>query len=158
MAAKRRSKKPEKGKKGGQLQPAESIVSSHIESLCDWVANGNTLIDYCRANGLSTRTVNYHLHQNADAAALYARAREIQADHIAVSMLQLADDCTEEDVQSTRTKIDTRKWLLSRWHRKAYGDHQKVEHEGQMNITVVTGVPQSSHLSRVSEEDGRDVR
>jgi hypothetical protein len=102
--------------------------------------------------------VNYHLNHNPEAAAAYARAREAQADAIAISMLQLADDCTEDNVQSTRTKIDTRKWLLSRWHRRAYGDHQKVEHEGQMNITVVTGVPQSNNLRQVAEEDGRDVR
>ena len=70
-------------------------------------------------------------------------------------MLRLADDCTEEDVQSTRTKIDTRKWLLSRWHRKTYGDHQKVEHDGQMNITVVTGVPQSRNLRPPDDVEGR---
>jgi len=155
MATRKRAKRAVRKTAAQPPAVRESVIAAHVEPLCEWVANGNTLIDYCRANGLSTRTFNYHLHRNPDAAALYARAREIQADHIAVSMLRLADDCTEEDVQSTRTKIDTRKWLLSRWHRKTYGDHQKVEHDGQMNITVVTGVPQSRNLRPAGDDEGR---
>lgn len=155
MATKKQQRRARKLK---PVEVAPSVVTPHMDAICEWVANGNTLVDYCRAHSLSTRTVNYHLNHNPEAAAAYARAREAQADAIAISMLQLADDCTEDNVQSTRTKIDTRKWLLSRWHRKTYGDHQKVEHEGQMNITVVTGVPQSNNLRQVAEEDGRDVR
>ena len=157
MATRKRAKrKPKAQAQAADAQPL-SVVTPHIEAICEWVALGGTLISYCQAHGLSTRTVNYHLHRNPEAAAVYARAREVQADAIAVEMLRLADDCTETDVQSTRTKIDTRKWLLSRWHRKTYGDHQKVEHEGQMNITVVTGVPQSKNLRQVAEGESEDV-
>lgn len=134
-----------------------SLVTGHMDALCEFVAMGGTLVDYCRVNGVSARTVNDYLQKNPDEAAAYARARETQADQIAGEMLRLADACTEEDVQSTRAKIDTRKWLLSRWHRKTYGDHQKVEHEGQMQINVVTGVPQSKNLQRVADEEVRHV-
>lgn len=156
MAARKR-----KARKSAASKPLHidrvSCVSAHMEPLCEFVAMGGTLVDYCRTNSVSARTINDYLARTPDAAAAYARARETQADQIAGEMLRLADACTEDDVQSTRAKIDTRKWLLSRWHRKTYGDHQKVEHEGQMQITVLTGVPQSKNLQRVADEEGRHV-
>ncbi len=153
-----RKRKPAKVVVKGSRSPRRlSLVTGHVDPLCEFVAMGGTLVDYCRVNQVSARTVNDYLLQHAEAAAAYARARETQADQIACDMLRLADACTEDDVQSTRAKIDTRKWLLSRWHRKSYGDHQKVEHEGQMNITVVTGVPQSKNLERVAEEERNNV-
>ena len=113
MAARKAKKRGKSKAKAAPSVLLPSVVSPHMDALCEWVARGGTLVDYCQVHGLSTRTVNYHLHRNADAAAAYARAREAQADAIAAELLRLADDCSEDEVQSTRTKIDTRKWLLS---------------------------------------------
>lgn len=164
MAAKKR-RKTKKEQRLDAIEPLEvvverqrSVITPHVAGLCDFVSRGGTLVDYCRGHGLSVSTVEGFLQRTPEAKEVYARAREAQGDALAAQMLQLADDCTEEDVQSTRTKIDTRKWLLSRWHRKTYGDHQKVEHEGGVSITVVTGVPQSRSLSRPAEGEGLEPR
>ena len=75
----------------------------------------------------------------------YARAREIQADRMAEEIVEIADDATNdfmekrgkdgrkkvefnsENVNRSRLRIDTRKWLAGKLKPKVYGEKQTVE-------------------------------
>lgn len=138
MASKKKAAKRSRGR------PKEPVPAKQAESICDWVADGKTLEDWCRADPKrpKPRTVREWLNKDESFFAAYTRARAIGGDAIAVSMLEIADNGDEENVQHRRLQLDTRKWLLARWFPTNYGDRMKHEHDGNVNVTVVTGVPQ----------------
>lgn len=51
----------------------------------------------------------------------YARAKEEAADAMVEDMLDIADD-EAQDVQRSRLRIDTRKWIASKLKAKKYGE------------------------------------
>lgn len=88
---------------------------------------------------------------------LYARARDLQAEAIAGEMLEISDDSSgdlvtveengrtitrvdQENIQRSRLKVDTRKWLLSKLAPKKYGDRVEVEHSGTVNQVPIINV------------------
>jgi hypothetical protein len=95
----------------------------------------------------------------------YARAREIQAYDIADELLEIADDARNdwmereggaeavafelngENIQRSRVRIDTRKWLLSKMLPKVYGDKSEVA------VTGANGGPVQSQSVTVSVND-----
>ena len=67
----------------------------------------------------------------------YARARELQAEHWAEEIIEIADDsrndfiekegraaleAESENINRSRLRVDTRKWLMARLAPKKYGD------------------------------------
>ena len=134
-------KKAKAKKKVGR--PKEPVPTEHIEGICEWVAGGQPLEDYCAQDGMpKPRTVNTWLHKDEKFFAAYTRARAIGGDAIAANMMSVADNGDEDDVQHRRLMIETRKWLLARWFPTNYGDRMKHEHDGNVALTVLTGVPQ----------------
>lgn len=87
---------------------------------------------------------------DSDLAKKYARAREAQADAIFDECLSIADDAendymvrenadgsmvevvNSENVQRSRLRIDTRKWMAGKLRPKKYGD--KLEVEGNIRV------------------------
>lgn len=67
----------------------------------------------------------------AEHAALFTRARTRAADYLAHQALTIADDDTN-DVARDRLRVDTRKWLASKWNQAQYGDSKGV----QVNINL----------------------
>ena len=55
-------------------------------------------------------------------AATIARAREAGQDTLTAETINIADDATEENVQSARLRIWARQWYASRLSPKKYGD------------------------------------
>lgn len=57
--------------------------------------------------------------------SLFARAREAAADHLAVEALEIADELDRSapgEVARDRLRVDTRKWLASKWNAAQYGE------------------------------------
>jgi hypothetical protein len=54
--------------------------------------------------------------------------------------LDIADAATSETVAADKLRIDTRRWLLSRWSPERYGD-AKASGDSGATVVVVTGVP-----------------
>ncbi len=96
--------------------------------------------------GMTERNFYYMLRAgDDDLFQRYARAREIQADRMAEEILEIADDATNdfmerrgkdgrkkvefnsENVNRSRLRIDTRKWLAGKLKPKVYGDKQAVD-------------------------------
>ncbi len=107
--------------------------------ICEWIAQGKTLRDYCRQDGKpSYGTVYDWLEDNETFSSRFARARELGHDVIAEECLQIAEDGSNdwvegkfgpqlngEHVQRSKLRVDTRLKLLAKWNPKKYGD--KVE-------------------------------
>ena len=117
----------------------------YIPEICDWIAAGKTLREYCRQEGKPSYGLVYDwMERDEDFNSRFARARESGEDVIAQECLAIADDGTNdwneyfdkegavlgwklngEHVQRSKLRVDTRLKLLSKWNPKKYGD--KVE-------------------------------
>jgi hypothetical protein len=62
----------------------------------------------------------------------YLRAREQMAHSLADDILTISDD-SEEEVQRSRLRVDSRKWLASKLHSQ-YGDKIQVETTNKVSI------------------------
>jgi hypothetical protein len=80
----------------------------------------------------------------------YTLSRQLQADHFADEILEIADDSTgdvvkdkydrgrtdHEAINRSRLRIDTRKWLMSKVAPRKYGDRLTMEQVGAVHITI----------------------
>ena len=68
----------------------------------------------------------------------FKEAQESRTEFIAGEILEIADATDQEvpeDVNRSKLRIDTRKWLMSSWNKKRYGETKTVELAGQISIT-----------------------
>ena len=117
------------------------------DEICQRIAGGESLKGICRDEGMPAEATvrGWVLDDREGFSALYARARELQADGWADEIVDIADDGTNdyvkrerengsigfelnaEHVQRSRLRVDTRKWILSKRLRKTYGDRSEVD-------------------------------
>jgi hypothetical protein len=66
---------------------------------------------------------------------LFDEAQEMRTEFMAGEIIEIADaDDTLEDVNRSRLKIDTRKWLMGAHNRKKYGATTNIEMTGGISI------------------------
>ena len=58
---------------------------------------------------------------------LYDAARKVREADLAMQMLDEAKGASSENVQVAKLRIDTLKWLMSKWDRARYGETVKIE-------------------------------
>jgi hypothetical protein len=84
----------------------------------------------------------------------FKEAQESRTEFIAGEILEIADaDDTLEDVQRSKLKIDTRKWLMGAHNRKKYGATTSIEMTGGISITGALAAAQA----RIIDVDVTDV-
>lgn len=106
------------------------------ERICAQLAQGLSLRKICEAADMpSADRVRVWLLKDAEFQAQYARARELQAEHYAEEIVEIAD--TEEDAAKARNRIDARKWTAVKLLPKKYGD--KVEVSGKVTLEQLVG-------------------
>lgn len=80
----------------------------------------------------------------------YTRAKTEAADMFAEDMLDIADDSegdieisedgcprvNQENIQRSRLRVETRKWLASKLKPKRYGEKVEHEHGGSVNMKI----------------------
>lgn len=136
------SETPQGKNKGGR--PPQPVNQEIADEICEWIRQGKTLREFCRQDGKpSWRTVYDWLEKDEGFATRFARAREDGHEVLAQECQQIADEnCVDHvDVQRNRLRIETRLKLLAKWNPKKWGDKQAVDHNGSVNISVITGVP-----------------
>lgn len=73
-------------------------------------------------------------HMRAEA---YKEAKEIRTEAWAGKLVEYAEAAdTAEDVQRSKLKVDTLKWLMAADNRRTYGDVKQVELGGSISITA----------------------
>jgi len=135
-------------------RPPEPVPQKHIDEICAWVADGKTLRSYCRQEGAPAwQTVYGWLEKDEEFLRRFARAREMGQDAIAEDTIELIDTqpeyATSEGgsrvdsgfVQWKKNQVEQRMKLLAKWNPKKYGDRVGVDHQGGVQLNVVTGVP-----------------
>jgi hypothetical protein len=75
------------------------------------------------------------IKRDPDRHALYKEAKELRTEHWAGEVIEIADaDDSMEDVQRSRLRIDTRKWLMGSDNRKVYGETKTIDVGGSISI------------------------
>jgi len=84
----------------------------------------------------------------------FKEAQESRTEFIAGEILEIADaEDSIEDVQRSKLKIDTRKWLMGAWNKKRYGEVKQVEVAGSISITEALAQAQM----RIVEAEVMDI-
>ena len=135
------------------------------DQIIDWIAEGNTLREFCRQSGMPHYSTIYDwLKVDEEFALRFARAREIGEEVIHQECLAIADTpqvgviTTDRDgiietktadmIEHRKLRIHTRLQLLAKWNPKKYGDKVQQEVSGpdggpiQASVTVRFVEPQ----------------
>lgn len=134
------------------------------EEICRRLADGESLSSVCRDAAMPAKiTVLKWLEKHEEFASQYARARELQADHFADEILEIADDGTndwmereakakagetttvpdQEHIARSRLRVDARKWLMARMAPKKYGD--------KVDLSVALGIRHEDALGALDD-------
>lgn len=141
-----------KDKKPAKKTGRPSIYSEELAAkICQRLTEGESLRSICLDEAMpAMSTVFVWLKQDKVFVEQYARARDIQADYLAESIVDIADEeiatikrgegdeeviaFDSTAVARNRLRVDARKWYASKLAPKKYGDRQHVE----MEVTDVT--------------------
>jgi len=97
----------------------------------------------CEMAGMPSRsTVSRWAAARPDFAEQCARAREALADFELDRLKRIAEECTEENVNSTRVKLNHYQWRLMKIAPRRYGDRVQTEitgpNGGPMQVQALT--------------------
>lgn len=87
------------------------------------------------------RSVDYNdfyrwMKKDAQRYALFQEAQELRSEFHAGEILQIADATDSlEDVQRSRLRIETRRWLMGAHNKKRYGESKQIEMNTSISIT-----------------------
>ena len=118
--------------------------------LCAKLAEGKSVRTACKdADMPCSSTVFVWLSKHPDFVEQYTRAKEESAEAHSEDMLDISDDATNdymatmsdedgglayklngENIQRSRLRVETRKWLASKLKPKKYGEKLTQEHTG----------------------------
>lgn len=130
--------------------------------ICALIIEGYTLRQIEAKEGFPSKTtICRWLASNTEFRDQYARAREHQAECMADDILDISDDgsndwverensdgttyeaINHEHISRSKLRVDSRKWLMSKFAPKKYGDKVTNEHTGadggpiQNSVTVI---------------------
>ena len=75
------------------------------------------------------------MKKTGDKYSRYVSAKEMRSELWVADLIDIADaNDSMEDVQRSRLKIDTRKWIIASDNRKVYGDTKVIDIGGQISI------------------------
>lgn len=118
------------------------------DRICEEMVNGRDLIDICKDPGMPDRTTVYRWTvSNPVFAAQCARAREALADFELHRLKHIAENCTEENVNSTRVKLNHFQWRLMKIAPRTYGDKVQTE------VTGAAGGPIQVEAKRIDPRE-----
>ena len=123
------------------------------EVICNRIIEGQSLREICRDEGMPSKSVVYRwLDSEPKFRDSYARARESQMEVWADELKEIADDSRNdymdrlskdgtidrvldpENVQRSRLRIDTMKWLMSKLAPRKYSDKIDINLSGKVEI------------------------
>lgn len=113
-------------------QPAKPDYGDTLEAqiLADMVANGDTLIDACRALQVSINTTYYRLRVNPKFSEMMDVAREIGYDIRANNIIKVVrgeKGYSSGDVKRDRMIAEYDMKLLAKWYAARYGEKIQIE-------------------------------
>ena len=124
-----------------QQKVKAELVQTQFESMfirvLEEMASGKTLTQVLSDDfrGFKAGAFLKWVKRDPDRHSLYKEAKELRTEHWAGEVIEIADaDDSMEDVQRSRLRIDTRKWLMGSDNRKVYGETKTIDVGGSISI------------------------
>lgn len=150
-------------RKGGQPSTYTTWAG---ETICAGLAEGHSLLSICEAMGIPYQTAKDWEDSVPEHVGNAARARLLGCHALADQALTIADtpqlgvirtvkpdgsveERQEDMIQHRRLQIDTRKWLLSKWASKIYGDRTTLA--GDPDAPLHSSLSDEQLLARIAE-------
>lgn len=113
------------------------------DKILDLMVEGKDMQEICKMPGMPSRsTVLRWQNQNPAFDAQCVRAREALAEFELQKLKELADGCTEANVNSTRVKLNHFQWRVMKIAPRVYGDRVQTEitgaNGGPLQVQAVT--------------------
>lgn len=134
------------------------------EAICRHIAEGNSLVKYCKDNKRDYSAIIKWMNNNPDFAKNYAHAREEQAEYLASEIMVLCDEkppliidkngnkCIDNGwVTNQKNRIEARKWAAAKLKPRVYGDKQQLE------VTGKDGEPLSMRIIAAQQRLLKDI-
>jgi hypothetical protein len=134
--------KPSKEGKALILVQYEQVFMRAIDS----IAHGMSLSQVLRDDH---RDIDYNdfyrwIKKDPHRKQLFDEAQELRTEFMAGEIIEIADaDDSLEDVNRSKLKIDTRKWLMGAHNKKKYGATTNIEVSGGISITEALAAAQA---------------
>ena len=111
------------------------VTEEKFKQILTRIAEGESLRSISNDKGMPGARYFYQYleaegEEGEDRRKQYARARQQQADGFADEMVSIADN-PEEDVNRSKLRVDTRKWIAAKLKPKVYSDKHIVEGGGE---------------------------
>ena len=129
-----------------------SVFSEKVaDRICDEIATSTRSIRaICAQEGMpDPATVYRWRNTRPEFCEHYARAKEAQAELLVEELIEIADDSSQDTIETeqgafpnkewilrAKLRVDTRKWLAMKLLPKKYGDKLEVEHGGKVALTL----------------------
>lgn len=109
-----------------------------VDAICERMIMGESLVKICADPQMPSRpTVYAWFDRYPEFQTRCARAREGLADFLVDQIERMADETTEENVQSQKVKIATAQWRAMKMAPRVYGDHKTTQITGHDGGPVV---------------------
>ena len=112
----------------------------------DSIAHGKSLSQVLRDD---QRDIDYNdfyrwIKKDPTRKSWFDEAQELRTEFMAGEIIEIADaDDSLEDVNRSKLKIDTRKWLMGAHNKKKYGATTSIEMTGGISITGALAAAQA---------------
>lgn len=124
-----------------QQRIKHDLVQTQFESMfirvLEEMASGKTLTSVLNEDfrGFKAGAFLKWIKRDPERHNLYKEAKELRTEHWASEIIEIADaDDSIEDVQRSRLRIDSRKWLMGADNRKTYGETKTIDVGGSISI------------------------
>lgn len=101
--------------------------------LLRYIASGKPASQWLRKHKISSSDMYNLIERDPIFRKEYLRARQQMAHALTDDMLTISDN-PDEEIQRSRLRVDSRKWLASKLNATAYGDKLQVETSTKVNI------------------------
>lgn len=120
--------------------------------ICERLIEGESLAAICRSPGYPSRGTVVRWAATIDTfKTMYFEARELQAEQYAEEIISIADDSSNdwmnteagrvpdrEVIARSRLRVDSRKWIACKLLPKKYGDRTDLNLSGSMKVETIT--------------------
>jgi hypothetical protein len=143
------------------------------DQICEGIIDGMSLRKVLRQDGMPAgQTVWRWLRENQSFSEQYTRATAERAEAMAEDIMEISDDGTNdyiednyqegktpgyalngENIQRSKLRVDTRKWLMSKMQPKKYGDKLDVTSGGEKLPSPIVDISRSNVTDDINEDE-----
>lgn len=130
------------------IKRAYKFSQELADKICEQIATGSSLINVCKKPDMPRyNTIMRWARDNEEFRNQYAQAMEDRADYLADEIVEIADDAegdyvlvagdlvfVKENVQRSKLKVETRKWVASKLRPIKYSERQQIDLDVKISI------------------------